>query len=124
MKYRFLFALFFAFNTQASPPIEATKLDDLLAAELGFSINKTQDKFGLTIELKGPKIFGDSCKPLAAGHFIVKDDKEVSAFINSAHPKEPESISFIAEPNKANLIVFIDYQCNGEAKRFIVSSNE
>ena len=124
MKYILFLAIFITLQSEASMPMEETKLNEKLASELGFKFKKTQDKFGLTIELKGPSMFGDSCTPLAAGHFVVKEHEELSAFINSAHAKEPEFISYISDKLEATLIVFIDYECSSEAKRFTVSSNE
>tara|TARA_E500000081_G_scaffold151656_1_gene182319 strand:+ start:2584 stop:2982 length:399 start_codon:yes stop_codon:yes gene_type:complete len=124
MKIILLFAMFFSVYAQASQPIEATELTDEMAKELGFDVNKTKDKFGLTIELKGPSSFGSSCKPLAVGHFVIENEEEVSAFIGSAHPEIPQNMSFLAEKDGMRLVVFIDYQCDNTAKRFTVSSND
>ncbi|MFT6928298.1 MAG: hypothetical protein ACJAZP_003949, partial [Psychromonas sp.] len=121
MKFLLFLAIIFSVYAQASRPIKATQLTDELANELGFEVNKTEDKFGLTIELKGPNLFGDSCEPLAVGHFVIEDKEEVSAFIGSAHPETPQTVSFLATKGSMSLVVFIDYQCENMAKRFTVS---
>jgi hypothetical protein len=124
MRYLLLLTLLIVSSPYASMIITSTELNEQMASDLGFEFKKTLDKSGLTLELKGPKMFGDSCTPLASGHFVVQNGKELSAFINSAHPEEPQSIAFIAEGVEANLIVFMDYECENDAKRFTVSSNE
>ena len=124
MRSTLLLVIVFSVQAHASRVIDATNLNTDLADNLGFDVIKTKDKFGLTIELKGPSELDGSCKPLAAGHFVIKNDEEVSAFIGSAHPSEPQSISFIADVNNTELVAFIDYQCESTSKRYTVSSNE
>lgn len=119
---RFLIFLFLSFSISASPVIPSVKLDEELAAKLGFELSISSDKYSRMIELKGPASIDNQCKPLATGIFIIDENgEEISAFVTSANIDKPESIGYIEPDSNHKIVVFIDYKCANSATRYEVS---